>query len=106
VFEPRSKSTRRNVFQTELALAFVDADAVVLAEVARLEQIAPAERLNPAQLLTDLKGLGKESAFFPDVDTIVEHLGQRAKGGDVICVFSNGGFGGIHDKLLQRLTRP
>jgi UDP-N-acetylmuramate: L-alanyl-gamma-D-glutamyl-meso-diaminopimelate ligase len=106
LFEPRSNTTRRNVFQTELALAFVDADAVVLAEVARLEQIPPGERLNTAQLLHDLKELGKESAYLLDADAIVEHVGQRARGGDVICVFSNGGFGGIHDKLLARLTHP
>ena len=106
VFEPRSNTTRRNVFQTELALAFADADAVVVAEVARLEQLAPAERLDTTQLLHDLKALGKESAYLPDADAIVKYVGPKAKGGDVICVFSNGGFGGIHDKLLRRLGRP
>jgi UDP-N-acetylmuramate: L-alanyl-gamma-D-glutamyl-meso-diaminopimelate ligase len=105
VFEPRSNTTRRNVFQTELALAFADADAVIVAEVARLEQLPPKERLDPNQLMQDIKGLGKESAYLPDADRIVEHLTKHAKGGDVICVFSNGGFGGIHEKLLQRLAR-
>jgi UDP-N-acetylmuramate: L-alanyl-gamma-D-glutamyl-meso-diaminopimelate ligase len=105
VFEPRSNTTRRNVFQTELALAFVDADAVVVAAVARPEQVAPQERLNPAQLMEDLKALGKQSAYLPDPDAIVEHVAKLAQGGDVICVFSNGGFGGIHEKLLQRLGR-
>jgi len=104
VFEPRSNTTRRNVFQTELALAFVDADAVVVAEVARLELLSPQERLDPKQLMHDLNALGKEGAYLPDADAIVEHLTKRAKGGDVICVFSNGGFGGIHDKLLRRLA--
>jgi UDP-N-acetylmuramate: L-alanyl-gamma-D-glutamyl-meso-diaminopimelate ligase len=105
IFEPRSNTTRRNIFQTELALAFADADAVVVAEVARLELLAPAERLNPAQLMQDLQTLGKESAYLPDADAIVDHVAKQAKGGDVICVFSNGGFGGIHEKLLQRLAR-
>ena len=105
VFEPRSNTTRRNVFQTELALAFVDADAVVVAAVARPEQLAPQERLNSAQLMEDLKALGKQSAYLPDPDAIVEHVAKQTKGGDVICVFSNGGFGGIHEKLLQRLGR-
>lgn len=104
VFEPRSNTTRRNVFQAELPQAFADADAVVIAEVARLEQLAPGERLNPAQLMQDLKSLGKDAAYLPDADHIVEHLGQHAKGGDVVCFFSNGGFGGIHDKLLRRLS--
>ena len=104
VFEPRSNTTRRNVFQTELALAFADADAVVVAAVARLELLAPADRLDPARLMEDLRGLGKESAYLPDVSAIVDHLAHWARGGDVICVFSNGGFGGIHEKLLQRFA--
>jgi UDP-N-acetylmuramate: L-alanyl-gamma-D-glutamyl-meso-diaminopimelate ligase len=105
IFEPRTNTTRRNVFQTELPLAFADADAVIVAEVARLELLAPQERLNPAELMEDLKGLGKQGAYLPDADAIVEHVAKNAKGGDVICVFSNGGFGGIHDKLLLRLAQ-
>jgi UDP-N-acetylmuramate: L-alanyl-gamma-D-glutamyl-meso-diaminopimelate ligase len=106
VFEPRSNTTRRNVFQTELALAFSDADAVVIAEVARPEQLAPGERLDTTQLMADLKALGKEGAYLPNADSIVDHLARQAKGGDVVCVFSNGGFGGIHEKLLRRLGSP
>jgi UDP-N-acetylmuramate: L-alanyl-gamma-D-glutamyl-meso-diaminopimelate ligase len=106
IFEPRSNTTRRNVFQTELALAFVDADAVVVAQVARIEQLPPAERLNPEQLMRDLQGIGKTAAYLPDVETIVTYLVQNAQGGDVVCVFSNGGFGGIHGKLMDRLGRP
>jgi UDP-N-acetylmuramate: L-alanyl-gamma-D-glutamyl-meso-diaminopimelate ligase len=106
VFEPRSNTTRRKVFQTELALSFADADAVVVAQVARLEQLPPAERLDPVQLMTDLKDQGKISAYLPDADAITDHLAMHAEGGDVICVFSNGGFGGIHGKLLERLNHP
>ncbi|MFO1500465.1 MAG: UDP-N-acetylmuramate:L-alanyl-gamma-D-glutamyl-meso-diaminopimelate ligase [Verrucomicrobiota bacterium] len=105
IFEPRSNTTRRKVFQTELALAFADANAVVVAAVAGLEQIAAQERLDPNQLMQDLKGLGKESVYLPDTSAIVEHVAKNANGGDVVCVFSNGGFGGIHEKLLQRLGR-
>jgi UDP-N-acetylmuramate: L-alanyl-gamma-D-glutamyl-meso-diaminopimelate ligase len=105
VFEPRSNTTRRNVFQTELADSFADANAVVVAEVARLEQLAAAERLNPEKLMQDLKASGKEAAYLPDVDSIVAHVLKNVQGGDVICVFSNGGFGGIHGKLLERLSK-
>lgn len=105
VFEPRSNTTRRNVFQKELAESFQLADAVILAQVARLEQLAPGERLDPEQLLRDLTASGKPALFLPDADAIVEHLARHALGGEVICVFSNGGFGGIHPKLLQRLGR-
>ncbi len=105
IFEPRSNTTRRNVFQTELATAFADADAVVVAEVARLEQIAPEERLDPEKLMQDLKTAGKDAAYLPDVDAIVAHVAKSAQGGDIVVVFSNGGFGGIHAKLLERLGR-
>jgi UDP-N-acetylmuramate: L-alanyl-gamma-D-glutamyl-meso-diaminopimelate ligase len=105
IFEPRSNTTRRNVFQTELAAAFADADAVVVSQVARLEQLAPEERLNPEKLMQDLKASGKDAAYLPDVDSIVAHVVKQAQGGDIVVVFSNGGFGGIHAKLLERLGR-
>jgi UDP-N-acetylmuramate: L-alanyl-gamma-D-glutamyl-meso-diaminopimelate ligase len=105
IFEPRTNTTRRNVFQTELASAFADADAVVIAQVARLELLAPEERLDPARLMQDLKAQGKDAAYLPDVDAIVAHVAQGVQGGEVVVVFSNGGFGGIHGKLLERLGR-
>jgi UDP-N-acetylmuramate: L-alanyl-gamma-D-glutamyl-meso-diaminopimelate ligase len=105
VFEPRTNTTRRNIFQSELAAAFADADGVVVAQVARLELLAPAERLDPVKLMQDLRAGGKTAEYLPDADAIVEYLGRQAQGGDVICVFSNGGFGGIHAKLLDRLAR-
>ena len=85
--------------------AFADADAVVVAQVARLELLAPEERLDPERLMQDLKAAGKDAAYLPDVDAIVAHVGQGAQGGEVVVVFSNGGFGGIHGKLLERLGR-
>ncbi len=105
IFEPRTNTTRRNVFQAELASAFADADAVVVAQVARLELLAPEERLDPARLMQDLKAQGKDAAYLPDADTIVAHVAKSAQGGEIVVVFSNGGFGGIHGKLLERLGR-
>jgi UDP-N-acetylmuramate: L-alanyl-gamma-D-glutamyl-meso-diaminopimelate ligase len=105
VFEPRSNTTRRKVFQGELASAFADADAVVISEVARLDQLPAEERLNPEQLVHDLNAAKKNAAYLPDVDSILVHIVKNIQAGDVICIFSNGGFGGIHAKLLQRLGR-
>src|SRR6185312_11353452 len=105
IFEPRSNTTRRNVFQDELAASFADADAVVVAEVARLEQLAAGDRLNPEKLMQDIKSSGKNAAYLPDIDAIVNHVSKNIQGGDIVCVFSNGGFGGIHGKLLERLGR-
>jgi UDP-N-acetylmuramate: L-alanyl-gamma-D-glutamyl-meso-diaminopimelate ligase len=105
VFEPRSNTTRRKVFQHELAAAFGEADVVVVAQVARLEQLAPEERLDPEELMQDLQRTGKPAVYLPDVEAIVTHVARHAAGGEVVCIFSNGGFGGIHAKLLQRLDR-
>src|SRR5437667_4038620 len=68
IFEPRSNTTRRNIFQAELARAFNDADAVVISQVARLELLAPEDRLNPEKLMEDLKGSDKQAAYLPDVE--------------------------------------
>ncbi|HTH49858.1 MAG TPA: UDP-N-acetylmuramate:L-alanyl-gamma-D-glutamyl-meso-diaminopimelate ligase [Candidatus Limnocylindria bacterium] len=104
VFEPRSNTTRRNLFQSELVDALERADVVVVAEVARLEQLPPNERLNPERLMQDLKLTGKPAAYLPTVESIIEHVATGAKTGDVVCVFSNGGFGNIHERLLTRLA--
>jgi len=103
VFEPRSNTTRRNVFQHELAASFADANAVIVAQVARLEQLSAAERLDPERLMSDIRSGGKEAEYLPDADSIVAHLAKRARGGEVVCVLSNGGFGGIHGKLMTAL---
>lgn len=105
IFEPRSNTTRRNVFQSELVTAFADANAVVVAQVARLELLSANERLNPERLIQELTTSGKAAAYLPDADAIVNHVAKGAQGGDVVCVFSNGGFGGIHAKLLDRFNR-
>ncbi|HSY09918.1 MAG TPA: UDP-N-acetylmuramate:L-alanyl-gamma-D-glutamyl-meso-diaminopimelate ligase [Candidatus Dormibacteraeota bacterium] len=105
IFEPRSNTTRRKVFQEELATSFADADIVVISEVARLEQLAPEERLDPEKLMQDLNAAKKIAAYLRDADSIVIHVAKHVQGGDVICVFSNGGFGGIHGKLLEQLNK-
>jgi UDP-N-acetylmuramate: L-alanyl-gamma-D-glutamyl-meso-diaminopimelate ligase len=105
IFEPRSNTTRRNVFQDELAASFADANSVVVAQVARLELLAPEERLDPEKLMQQLAAAGKPAAYLPDADAIVAHVAKNVQGGDVVVVFSNGGFGGIHGKLLTRLGK-
>lgn len=103
VFEPRSNTTRRAVFQHELPKAFAEADGVFIAQVARLDQLPESDRLNPGQVVADIAAQGKEAFYEPTADTIVEKLKPLAREGDVVVVFSNGGFDGIHQKLLERL---
>ncbi len=82
------------------------ADEIVVAEVARLEQLPQERRLNPERLIADLRRRGRGASYLPTVEAIVEHVGVGARSGDVVCVFSNGGFGGIHGKLLERFATP
>jgi UDP-N-acetylmuramate: L-alanyl-gamma-D-glutamyl-meso-diaminopimelate ligase len=100
LFEPRSNTTRRSVFQHELPAALGLADGVFVAQVAALEQIPAAERLDPERVVADIAGSGVPAYYEPDADAIVAKLKPLLKSGDVVVVFSNGGFGGIHQKLL------
>ncbi len=103
IFEPRSNTTRRAVFQDALPQAFVDADGVFIARVARLDQLPEADRLNPEKVVADIAAQGKPAFYEPTADDIVAKLAPLAQEGDVVVVFSNGGFDGIHQKLLDRL---
>jgi len=103
VFEPRSNTTRRAVFQNDLPAAFAEADGVFLAKVARLDQLPENERLCPEKVVADIQASGKPAFYEPTADAIVTRLGGLAQSGDVVAVFSNGGFDGIHQKLIDRL---
>jgi len=104
VFEPRTNTTRRRVFQDQLPGAFMGADLVVIAQVDRLAMLPPEQRLDPAKLVADLDAAGKPAVYLPDVEAIIDHLVKNVQGGDVVCIFSNGAFGNIHSKLLARLA--
>ena len=103
VFEPRSNTTRRAVFQDVLPKAFAGADGVVLAQVARMDQLPEKERLNPEKVVSDLRKAGKQAFYEPDTAAIIDRVSGLAGQGDVIVVFSNGGFDNIHTKLLAKL---
>jgi len=100
LFEPRSNTTRRAVFQKDLPAALSLADGVFVAQVAALEQIPVEERLHPEKVVADINAAGVPAYYEPDATAIVAKLNPLLKPGDVVIVFSNGGFGGIHQKLL------
>ncbi|HET6402174.1 MAG TPA: Mur ligase family protein, partial [Candidatus Kapabacteria bacterium] len=106
IFEPRSNTTRRNIFQKELAECFDDANVVFISQIARLNLLKPEERLDPERVMEDLRGRGKEAYYLPDAPSIAEKVAEIAKPGDVAIVMSNGSFGGIHDLLKVSLSRP
>lgn len=104
LFEPRSNTTRRAVFQEALPTALAGADGVFLSRVARLEQLAPDQRLSPEKVVEDLRALGRPAFYEPDAAAIVENVVPRLGAGDVVVVFSNGGFDNIHQRLLDALA--
>jgi len=102
VFEPRSASSCRRVFQAAFASSFAAADEIVIAQVYRA-QLPADERLSPERLVEDLVAAGRRARFVPDVGGIIELLAREVRDGDIVVVMSNGGFGGIHEKLLAAL---
>jgi UDP-N-acetylmuramate: L-alanyl-gamma-D-glutamyl-meso-diaminopimelate ligase len=103
IFEPRSNTTRRAVFQQTLPEALGYADGVFLSQVARLDQLPEENRLNPERIVAEIAATGKPAFYEPDVTRIIARLKPLAAEGDVIVVFSNGGFENIHERLLTDL---
>jgi UDP-N-acetylmuramate: L-alanyl-gamma-D-glutamyl-meso-diaminopimelate ligase len=104
VFEPRSWSSRLAVFQKDYADAFTAADYVVIASVFDSQKVTEKGRaLNTAELIEDISKQGKPAFAFADAEQILSHLVPDLREGDVVAIMSNGGFGGIHDKLLALL---
>jgi UDP-N-acetylmuramate: L-alanyl-gamma-D-glutamyl-meso-diaminopimelate ligase len=105
VFEPRSNTTRRAVFQQQLPEALKLADGVFISQVARLEQIPEDERLKPEKVVAAIAKAGLPAFYEQNADTIVDRIIPMLQAKDVVVVFSNGGFDNIHEKLLVRLKK-
>ncbi len=102
-FEPRSNTTRRAVFQNELPAALALADGVFVSQVARLDQLPEDNRLDPEKVMADIRAKGREAYYLANVGEIVKAASGKLKTGDVAVIFSNGGFDGIHEKLIEAL---
>ncbi len=104
VFEPRSWSSRLAVFQDDYANAFVSADYVVIANVFDSQKVSEkGKALDTEKLIGDITAQNKTAFALPNADEIIAHLLPQLASGDVVAIMSNGGFGGIHDKLLSAL---
>jgi UDP-N-acetylmuramate: L-alanyl-gamma-D-glutamyl-meso-diaminopimelate ligase len=104
IFEPRSATSCRRIFQDDFARAFVEsgADEIVLAEVFRTS-LPDEDRLSVEDLVRDIGRAGGRARYLPTVDAIVTTVAREARDGDLVVIMSNGGFGGIHDRLLAAL---
>jgi UDP-N-acetylmuramate: L-alanyl-gamma-D-glutamyl-meso-diaminopimelate ligase len=103
VFEPRSNTTRRAVFQQQLPDALKAADGVFISQVARIEQIPEEQRLKPEQVVAAIAKGGRPAFYEQNANAIVDRIIPLLQPKDVVVVFSNGGFDNIHEKLLARL---
>ena len=104
VLEPRSNTLRRNIFERELVESLALADEVIMAGVFKSDAIPVLERMDPAHVIDALKGHGVPATLCHDADAIVANMAQRVRSGDVVAILSNGGFGGIYDKLPQAIA--
>ncbi len=100
VFEPRTNSSMRSIFQNVYPLSFDGADLICIRQPPLLDKIPPKERFSSQQLVKDLNRQGKDAHYFKDTDEIIEFLVSEATSGDLILVMSNGGFDNIHERLL------
>jgi UDP-N-acetylmuramate: L-alanyl-gamma-D-glutamyl-meso-diaminopimelate ligase len=103
VLEPRSNTMRRNVLQDALARSLALADEVAIAAIFKSEAIPEAERLDLNRVVDEIQKRGKRARIFADADAIVNAIAPELRERDVVAILSNGGFGGIYEKLPQRL---
>jgi UDP-N-acetylmuramate: L-alanyl-gamma-D-glutamyl-meso-diaminopimelate ligase len=101
VFEPRTNTSMRNVFQDVYARVFDDADLICIREPALLKKIPSGQQFSSQQLVAALNRRGLNAIYFEDTDRIIKYLASEAQPGDVILVMSNGGFDNIHQRLLD-----
>ncbi len=103
VFEPRSNSSRRNIFQREYSHSFDRADLVCVRKPTLLEKIPVGERFSSERLASDLGACGIDAHWFPDTDAIIDFLKKHVRVEDIVLIMSNGGFDNIHERLLAAL---
>ncbi|HEX2168553.1 MAG TPA: Mur ligase family protein, partial [Longimicrobiales bacterium] len=104
IFEPRSYTAQRREFEADYEKALGIADEIILAGLFHPERYDADTAMQPDRLVSAWQTAGKRAAHEPDVDAIVAHVASSAQAGDIVLIMSNGGFGGIHDKLLSALA--
>jgi UDP-N-acetylmuramate: L-alanyl-gamma-D-glutamyl-meso-diaminopimelate ligase len=103
ILEPRSNTLRRRVLEADLVRSLALADEVVIAGVFRADAIPEPERLSTARVVEELRREGKHARELADAEAIVAAVVPELRPGDVVAILSNGGFGGIYEKLPARM---
>ena len=104
VFEPRTNTSMRRVFQEVYATVFDDADLVVIRKPSRLDKVPEEERFSSERLVSDLNRRGRSALHFDTTEPIIDFLKETARPGDTVLIMSNGGFDNIHARLLAELN--
>ncbi len=104
LFEPRSNTTRRSIFQSDLIDAFSEADIALFGEVARAHLLKPEDRLDLPAVVDALTNKGKTAKVIAQAEEMALEVAQNVNKGDVVAILSNGGFGGVHEKILFALS--
>jgi UDP-N-acetylmuramate: L-alanyl-gamma-D-glutamyl-meso-diaminopimelate ligase len=103
VFEPRTNTSMRSVFQEDYATAFDLADLICIRQPPLLAKVPEHIRFSSEKLVSDMRQRRKNALYFPDTDAIISYLVKEARKGDVVLIMSNGGFDNIHERLLKGL---
>jgi len=103
VFEPRTNSSMRDIFQKDYAAAFDDADMICIRKPSRLDKVPENQRLSTQRLVSDIRNRGNEAFYFKDTESILLFLKAHAQKGDLVLIMSNGGFDNIHQRFLELL---
>jgi UDP-N-acetylmuramate: L-alanyl-gamma-D-glutamyl-meso-diaminopimelate ligase len=103
VFEPRSNTSRRNIFQKRYAASFDGADLVMIPEPPSMETISMADRFSSPRLVEDIKRRGLKAFYSPNTDHLLGTILREVRHGDVVLIMSNGSFDHLHKRLLEEL---
>ena len=103
VFEPRSNTSRRRVFEQAFIESFDAADVTIIAHVFDASHLAPEETLSPDRVAEGIRNRGKKAITFGTTEEIISFLASEVRPGDHVVIMSNGGFDNIHNRLLQKL---
>ncbi|PID41256.1 MAG: UDP-N-acetylmuramate:L-alanyl-gamma-D-glutamyl-meso-diaminopimelate ligase, partial [Proteobacteria bacterium] len=105
VFEPRTNTSRRAVFQKDYSGSFDNADLSIICHPPALKNSQDGDHFSSRQLAEDLNRRNNHAVDFADSDSILDFLEKEARSGDIIALLSNGGFDNIHNRLLERLRK-
>ena len=103
VFEPRTNTSMRNIFQDTYPDSFLEADMVCVCEPGIKKNISPKDKFSTRQLVADIERKGIDAYYFENTDAVINFLVSKLRPEDLVLIMSNGGFDNIHINLLEKI---